>query len=108
MSQSPIPIVRVTASVLREMFNSGHYWERTQDRGDLTAIVERSRHPALPAAQEPFCTRSQQVSYYDAHGHEVARVHQYKRPDGAIGASGRPDPKRLFHEGTLYRIEKQA
>lgn len=88
------------------MFNEGKYWERTQS-GDLTAVVERSRHPALPIAREPFCTRSQQVSYYDPNGNEVARVHQYKRPDGTLGASGMPDPKRLLHNGVLYRIEKQ-
>jgi hypothetical protein len=28
-------------------------------------------------------------------------------PDGTIGASGMPDPKRLLHEGTLYRLERQ-
>ena len=79
--------------------------ERTQI-GELKAVVERSRHPALPLAKEPFCTESQQVSYYDANGNEVARVHQYKRTDGTLGLSGRPDPKRLLQDGILYRLEK--
>jgi hypothetical protein len=90
---------------MRRMFNEGKFWERTQS-GDLTAVVERPRHPSLPLAKEPFCTESQQVSYYDANGNEVARVHQYKRTDGTIGLSGKPDPKRLFQDGTIYRLEK--
>ena len=35
----------------------------------------------------------------------VAGVHQYLRRDGTIGASGRPDPKELFVNGTLYILE---
>jgi hypothetical protein len=50
----------------------------------------------------PFCTRSQLISYLDDAGQEVARVHQYLQPDGTLGASGRPDPKRLLHDGILY------
>jgi hypothetical protein len=29
-------------------------------------------------------------------------VHQYLQPDGTLGASGQPDPKRLLHDGILY------
>ena len=87
------------------MFNEGKFWERAQS-GELTAVVERSRHPSLPLAMEPFCTQSQQVSYYDQNGNEVARVHQYLRPNGSIGASGKPDPKRIFKDGKLYRLQK--
>lgn len=46
------------------------------------------------------------VSYRDNDGNEVARVHQYLRTDGTIGASGKPDPKRLLEGRTLYRLEK--
>jgi hypothetical protein len=46
------------------------------------------------------------VSYYDSAGNEIARVHQYLRRDGKIGLSGKPDPKRLFENGVLYRIHK--
>jgi len=88
------------------MFNDDQYRERTQT-GELRAVVERSRHPALPLAREPFCTQSQEVSYYDADGNEVARVHQYIRLDGSIGLKGKPDPKRLLKDGVLYRLEKQ-
>ncbi|MBI2907275.1 MAG: hypothetical protein HYX92_06425 [Chloroflexi bacterium] len=33
--------------------------------------------------------------YWTPDGAPVALVHQYVRPDGAIGGSGRPDPKRI-------------
>lgn len=66
------------------------------------------RHPSPPAASEPFCTWSQEVSYIDpTTNEEVARAHRYLRPDGTIGASGLPDPKRVVHNGIIYRIIKQ-
>ena len=102
--QSPIPIKRVSPEEMRRLFNDGNYWEQAQ-AGILNSVVERNRHPALPLAHEPFCTRSQQVSYYDSDGNEVARVHQYLRKDGTLGLSGKPDPKRLFQDGVLYRLE---
>jgi hypothetical protein len=44
------------------------------------------------------------VAYIDQNGREVALVHQYVRSDGSLGASGMPDPKRLFENGVLYVI----
>ncbi len=46
------------------------------------------------------------VSYRDGI-QEIARVHQYLRTDGTIGASGKPDPKRLYADGKLYRLVKK-
>jgi len=88
------------------MFNDGHYWERAQ-KGELTMVTIENRHPALTLANEPFCTYSQMVSYRDQDNNEIARVHQYLRPDKTIGASGRPDPKRLLIGSTLYRLHKK-
>ena len=85
------------------MFNEGRYWENTQD-GTFTAVVKKSRHPSLPRANVPHCTHSQIVLYLDGQGVEVALVHQYLRPDGSIGASGKPDPKRLVKDGKMYKI----
>lgn len=36
------------------------------------------------------------VWYYDESLEGVALVHQYLRPDGSLGGSGKPDPKRLL------------
>ena len=67
--------------------------------------MREDRHPAQPGANEPVCTRTQIVTYYDRDGTQIAIVHQYLRRDGAIGASGRPDPKWLLHEGEVLRPE---
>lgn len=90
-----------------QRFNEGKYWERAKS-GEFHMIVLEDRHPSLTAANEPFCTQSQMISYVHVHtGEEIARVHQYLRPDRTIGASGKPDPKRLMENGTLYRLPKK-
>jgi len=105
MTDYPSSIIRVDASFLQKLFNEGGYWERAQ-AGDLSMVVLEDRHPSLTLANEPFCTKSQMISYRDGIL-EIARVHQYLRTDGSIGASGRPDPKRLYHDGNLYRLIKK-
>ena len=90
---------------MRRRFNEGQYWERVQN-GELSETILENHHPTPPAAHQPFCTHSQMISYRKQ-GTEVARVHQYLLPDGTLGASGRPDPKRLFEDGILYRLVKK-
>jgi|DewCreStandDraft_4_1066084.scaffolds.fasta_scaffold46210_2 hypothetical protein len=70
----------------------------------LREVVLKERHPARPKANEPFCTRSQIVSYV-LEGVEVARAHRYLRPDGSLGASGAPDPKIFFDGSTLFVLK---
>jgi hypothetical protein len=36
---------------------------------------------------------------YERDGDPIAIVHQYVRPDGQLGGSGRPDPKRVIVVG---------
>src|SRR5947207_1701114 len=83
----------VSARTIQRRFNAAGCWGRATN-GDLRTRVISERHPSRPKAQEPFCTRSQIIAYYERDGTPVALVHQYLRPDGTIGASGRPDPKR--------------
>jgi hypothetical protein len=86
------------------MFNGGHFWERAQ-YGDLSATLIEDGHPSAPLAGEPFCTRSQILLYFVSRtGEPVAQVHQYLRPDGSIGLSGKPDPQLLLISGTVYGI----
>jgi hypothetical protein len=33
------------------------------------------------------------------------RAHQYKKPDGTLGASQMPDPLRVFIGGVIYKLE---
>lgn len=43
------------------------------------------------------------VWYLSLDGHKLAIVHQYLLPDGTIGGSGRPDPKRMIlDDETIY------
>lgn len=98
----------MTPEELCKLFND-NYLDRIST-GEIQEVVMRGagRHPSLYKAQEPYCTESQQVSYIDpANGQEVARAHRYLRPDGTLGASGLPDPKRVFLNGVWYRIIKK-
>jgi hypothetical protein len=64
--------------------------------------------PTFVTPNIPLGTRSQMISYRDSNDDEVARVHQYVKPNGAIGASGRPDPKRVLKDGILYRLHRKG
>jgi len=68
------------------------------------AIMERKavakkpyKDDPAPPHQDPG-SRSQSVPYF-LMGHKIAVCHQYTRPDGSIGASGKPDPKMLEYQG---------
>lgn len=53
--------------------------------------------------QFPRGTKSQLIIYYDGE-REVALAHRYLFPDGSIGGSGKPDPKRILCCGALLFI----
>jgi hypothetical protein len=110
MSDKPLPnlppIKRVTPEELCKRFNDGRYWEKVTS-GELIAVLLASNVSTL-LTQETVTITSEMVSYRDKEGNEVARVHQFRRPDGSLAASGKPDPKRLLEDGILYRIEKKA
>ncbi len=104
MGKTPLRIIPIPARQLRRMFNDGDYWGRAQ-RGELiiVAIKDRAPSPPLSLSFEPPGTRSQTLMYRDPQtGGLVAIVHQYLRPDGTLGAGGRPDPKQLIIEDIGY------
>ena len=47
------------------------------------------------------------MAYVSDAGHRMFLVHLSLRPDGTIGASGKPDPKWLFEDGVVYVAEKE-
>jgi len=98
---SVYPSKEVSPSELRQLFNDQQYWERAE-KGEFKQIILESRHPSLPLAKEPVCTKSQVVAYQDNRGRNVAIVHQYLRVDGTLGLSGKPDPKRVLYNLELY------
>ena len=95
------PSQRITSAELRLIFNEDELWERAQS-GEFEERVLWRRHPAPHKSGEPHCTQSQIVGYYLRQGTRVALVHQYLRPNGTIGASGRPDPKAVLKDGVIY------
>ena len=105
-SQDQESIKWVTKETIRKCFNDGRFAERV-GLGELTTILKRNSHPDPPPTGEPLCTRSQIVYYYALDGHAVAVVHQYLRPDGTIGASGLPDPKRLILQDRIISVRSE-
>ena len=91
---------------LRELFNSAIL--PRIEAGELLAFVMEDG-PAHPKYGQVPNTRSQMVAYYEPGksggsvlGPKVAVAHRYLKPDGTLGASGRPDPKTILFEGRLY------
>ncbi len=102
-----VPSREVTRHELNRLFNSGEYVERVQS-GSLTTTLKRNSHRQRPTPTLPYCTRSQIVNYYDASGERVAVVHQFLLPDGSLGGSGTPEPKRLWIDGVTYYVPSGA
>ena len=93
----------MTPAELRRMFKHSDIPDRISS-GELRQVLSRDDHPAPPASHQPFCTRSQILSFFDADDNKIVVPHQYKRPDGSIGGSGQPDPKRLLIGRTIHFV----
>jgi hypothetical protein len=100
----PSTFERISVDEMRQKFNSSGYWEYVQSGKWTSHTLESRISGALP--EETVEITSVMLSYHDENGNEMARVHQYQRPDGSIAASGKPDPKRLVQDGVLYRLNK--
>jgi len=96
-------LVRVTKSELRRKFREGDYQGKVE-RGELNQKILKDGHPSPPRAAEPYCTRSQIIAYLDRSGKKLAIAHRYLRPNGELGASGRPDPKTIREGNTIFLV----
>lgn len=94
---------RVSEDELRRRFNEERYYERMKNGEFREEIV--SQWPRRGGDRRVRNTMSQIVDYRDRFGNRVARVHQYRKRDGSLGGSGRPDPKSIYYDGTLYVLE---
>jgi hypothetical protein len=90
----------VPADTMRQVFNDAGYWELAK-QGKLHEKIYFEEAPR-EGSGEPPGTLSQIVAYLDSQGRQVAIVHQYLRKDGRLGGWGKPDPKKLFHDGKIY------
>jgi hypothetical protein len=94
------PINRVSKGELRLIFNRLYLADMLAGR--MTEIVCDEGEPN-PRMNQPAGTRSQIVHLLDAEGRKVAVIHRYVLPGGALGGSGKPDPKNVLAEnGVLY------
>ena len=90
---------------IQRMFNESQYPSMIA-HGRLVPTFRRDDHLKEPeTVGQPWCTRSQTIRYGDEAGQWLVVVHQYLRPDGTLGASGRPDPKRLPLGNTVFVVE---
>lgn len=96
-----LPIRRVPATEIRDLFNDRQYYHGIAS-GDIFEDVLESVHATPARSGQPFCTHSQLIAYRERNTNKkLALVHQYLRPDGRIGASGRPDPKWLLGDDEI-------
>ncbi|TAK65001.1 MAG: hypothetical protein EPO22_05360 [Dehalococcoidia bacterium] len=101
---SPLTFVSVSKDDLREMFNSAAFQRRITSR-ELRPKLLADSVPTPTPVGEPVGTHSQTIAYHDGRGKRIATVHQYLRPDGTIGASGRQDPKAIRLGDVVYYID---
>lgn len=94
----------VSASEIRAIFNDGRFEDLVAYKVLSEKLIREG--PASAQANQPPGTKSQILAYLDSRGKQVALVHRYLRPDGTLGASGRPDPKKVFRDGTLYIFDE--
>lgn len=92
----------VDVGKIRALFNNSQYFEKIK-KGLLQKKVIQTTPLKNPHEKgEPPGTCSEIILYRERKTGFFAIVHQYTRPDGSIGASGKPDPKRLKIAGKIY------
>lgn len=106
MPPKPGDVEWVSKDIIRQIFNESQFVEKVQ-AGIFHARLKRNSHLSSPPPTEPYCTNSQIVMYYDENDAVVAIVHQYLRPNGTLGGSGKPDPKRLFIGGRIISVRSE-
>jgi len=104
ISEYPPKTRLVSPSIIRQEYNAGQYWQKALNGELETRPARPERHADPEWTLQPYCTMSQTVEYFTLEGIRVARVHQYLRPDGTIGGSGRPDPKWLYVDGLIIAM----
>ena len=96
--------IYVSATRLRQLFNESQYPELIL-QNQLEIEVDNSYLLSELALQEkslPPGTISEIIRYRDLARNLYVMVHRYVLPDGSLGASGKPDPKAILLDGTMF------
>lgn len=101
------PLIILPADSIRKLFNRSQYSELIA-KGALAQEFLRNSHLTKSHKENPPCTLRQMIRYLDESGQWVVEVFQYLRADGTLGASGRPDPKRIRIGDTIYMVEPKT
>jgi hypothetical protein len=100
-----IPIKRLSKKEMQELFHKCNFLERIA-RQEFTMSVKNQSHADPSKSGQVFCTYSQIVSYSDDEV-EVLRAHRYLLPNNTLGASGMPDPVRIFDGQTIHKLQRK-
>ena len=97
-----MPVNWISSGRIRSLFNGSQYPALIAN-GSLVALPLRRTHLQKPSPhQGPLCTHSEVILYQSNEKSLFVIIHQYLKPDGSLGASGRPDPKRIKIDGEIY------
>jgi hypothetical protein len=95
-----------TEDELRKLFTDANILQR-ETQGELIRRILKTGEFNVKLDNETDYVRTVIYGFFTKAGNkEVARTHCYQRRNGTLAASGLLDPKRVFHNGTLYYIEK--
>jgi hypothetical protein len=96
-----LPVKQISHREICDIFNERQYYHKIQT-GEIWEDLLDNPHATPKRSGQPHCTHSQLIAYRERNSNrKVALVHQYLRPDGRIGASGKPDPKWLLGDGEI-------
>lgn len=105
MSDGP-PVKWIPKSEIRAIFNEMRLYERML-LGEFIVVPARDPIAVHYDFLEPGST-SQVDDYFTrtddgTRSIHLATVHYYMQPSGKMGASGKPDPTYVFHDGIIYK-----
>jgi hypothetical protein len=110
MAKRDNPSIRRVSDVrIREIFNSSQHPAAIQNREYIEQILSDDPVPAATARRRrwPRGTRSQYVRYLNSRREVMVEVHRFRKPDGTLAASGRPDPKLVRIGNVIYRFDPE-
>jgi hypothetical protein len=102
MAKPSIPGRPVHHYTLLRLFK-GLGFEKMIIDGTVSAGKPFKSTPVPSGHHQPPGTLSETVPYSFGKG-DMALCHQFRKPDGTIGASGKPDPKMIRCNGKQYFV----